>query len=162
MVRSGWYLLIMVEIVKPARPPKLQGSSDLASSIGFGVSPYGPGRQRQQYQILKNLSSIRDNIRNILFFRKGDYYDDPDFGVGFQDFVFDPNDEALRLAMDQEIRRQIRKYEERVRITTLFIFEPQWIEHAAVVDLIVDVAGQRLNALGDTRGSFDLFVKENG
>lgn len=152
----------MVEIVKPSRPPKLQGSSDLASSIGFGVSPFGPGRPRQQYQILKNLSSIRDNIRNILFFRKGDYYDDPDFGVGFQDFLFDQNDEVLRLAMEQEMRRQIRKYEPRVRITTLLIFEPRWVEHAAVVDLIVEVAGQRMNGMGDTRGNFDLFVKENG
>lgn len=152
----------MVEIIKPTRVPNLAGNSDLASSVGFGVSPVGPAAPRQQFAVLRNLSSIRDNIRNILYFRKGDYYDDPDFGVGLQDYLFDQNDELFRLAMGQEIRRQIRKYEPRARITSLVIYEPDWVDHAAVVDLVCNVSDIELAISADNQGNFTLNQKENG
>lgn len=152
----------MVEIVKPTRVPNLAGSSDLASSVGFGVSPIGPAAVRQQFQVLRNISSIRDNIRNIIYFRKGDYYDDPDFGVGLQDYLFDQNDELFRLAISQEVRRQIRKYEPRVKIVTLNIYEPDWVDHAAVIDLVCEVANIRLAVSADNQGNFSLNQKENG
>lgn len=150
----------MVDIIKPTRIPNVDGTSNLASSVGFGVSVFKNARARQLFQVLKNVASVRDNVRNILYFRKGDYYDDPDFGVGLQDYLFDQNDEFFRLALDQEIRRQIRKYESRVRITTLQVYEPDWVDHAVVVDLVLDLSGIRLEGTASSGGTFTLQQKE--
>lgn len=152
----------MVDIDKPTQLPNFGGSTDIARSIGFGVGVFrGRNDNRQLFQILRNVNSIRDNIRNILYFRKGDYYDDPDFGVGLQDYLFDPQDEVLTLALNQEIRRQIRKYENRVKITTLRIFSRLDADNAIFIDLVLDVNGTSLQGNGDTRGNFSLFQKEN-
>ena len=121
----------MVDIIRPDTIPPLAGDAEpSAASLGF-LEEDG----RIQFQILTDLRSIKDNLRNILFFRKGDYPDDPNFGVGLQDYLFEQGDSTFKLALGQEIRRQINRYEKRARIDNLRIFLPKWLENGAVVDL---------------------------
>lgn len=147
----------MVDINKPERMPKIEQTSRLASSIGFSVTR----GKRPTFSVLTNFDSIRDNIRNILFFRKGDYLDDPDFGIGFQDYLFEQGDEFLRTALDQEIRRQIRKYESRARITNLQIYRPSWLENGKAIDMSIEIAGLLFRGVGSTGADFSLYSLEN-
>lgn len=121
----------MINFVKPEVPPNVATDSVMASSVGLNA--FTPNRT--PFNVLLNFDSIKDNLRNIIFFRKGDYLDDPDFGVGIQDYVFDQNDQDLKIVLGQEIRRQINKYEPRAVIRSLNIYIPDWDTEALVVDL---------------------------
>lgn len=142
----------MVDVVKPSTVPSVAGKSYIASSLGFNAFT----RDRVPFSILTNFESIRDNIRNILFFRKGDYPDSPDFGVGIQDYLFEQNDELLKIALSQEIRRQIATYEPRVTIRTLSVSTPSWADDSIVVDLDLLVNGTSLSGLATSSGTFNL------
>lgn len=121
----------MVDIIRPEIVPPFVGDAEpSAASLGF-LEQDG----RLLFQILTDLRSIKDNIRNILFFRKGDYPDDPNFGVGIQDYLFEQGEETFKLALEQEIRRQINRYEKRSQINRVRIFLPEWLENGAVIDL---------------------------
>ena len=141
----------MVDLVKPT-PPAVEGRSYLASSLGFEAYTTG----HVPFAILTDLPSIRDNIRNILYFRKGDYPDNPDFGVGLQDFLFDPADELLRVSLAQEMRRQISRYEPRVTIRILNVTSPAWAEDSLVVDLDLLVGNTPLSGVATPSGTFTL------
>jgi phage baseplate assembly protein W len=105
---------------------------------------------------LTDIDSIRDNIRNILFFRKGDYPDEPEFGIGLQDFIFDPADELLRTSLGQEIRRQIVRYEPRVTIRVLTVTSPKWADDTLQIDLDILVGNIPLTGLATASGTFSL------
>lgn len=141
----------MVDFVKP-KPPAVEGRSFLASSLGFNAFSIG----RAPFEILTDINSIRDNIRNILFFRKGDYPDEPDFGIGLQDFIFDPADELLRTSLGQEIRRQIVRYEPRVTIRILTVTSPRWAQDSLQIDLDVLVGNIPLTGAATASGTFSL------
>lgn len=147
----------MVQITKPESVPQIEPSKRLASSIGFSAPP---GVNRQQFSILSNFDSIRDNVTNILFFRKGDYPDNPDFGVGLQDYLFDPDDEVLRIAVEQEVRRQVAAYEGRAKITAIRLYIPNWLENALVIDLVLEINGVAFRGVG-VDGNFQLYAREN-
>lgn len=141
----------MILIDKPQRKT-LERRSFLAASLGFN-----PGaKPRVPFEILVNFDSIADNVRNILFFRKGDYLDDPDFGVGLQDYLFDNQGEQFTLPLQQEIRRQIGRYEKRVVIRLLHLFTPQNADDTVVIDMDLLVSGFQLNGLGTAGGNFTL------
>ena len=132
--------------------PTVTGSSVFSSGIGF--NQFGP--KRQSFALMSGYNSIRDNVRNILFFRKGDYPDNSDFGVGLQDFLFEQNDELLRLALNQEIRRQISKYEPRIVIRSISITTPSWADDSIVVNLDLMVNNVVLSGVAGANGSFNL------
>lgn len=132
--------------------PIVTGSSVFSSGIGF--NQFGP--TRQIFGLLAGSDSIRDNLRNILFFRKGDYPDNSDFGVGLQDFLFEPADELLRLALSQEIRRQISKYEPRLVIRSIQVSTPTWADNAIVISLDMMVNNVSLNLQASANGAFNL------
>lgn len=46
------------------------------------------------------------NYINLLLTRKGERYMQPDFGIGLQLYLFEPNVQALRVQLEAEIRRQ--------------------------------------------------------
>lgn len=142
----------MVDVVKPLIPPNVAAKSVFSSGIGF--NQYGP--QRQLFGLMSGLDAIRDNLRNILFFRKGDYPDNSDFGVGLQDFVFEPADELLRLALNQEIRRQIAKYEPRLVIRSISVTTPSWADDSIVVDIDMMANNVSVNAQAGANGYYNL------
>jgi phage baseplate assembly protein W len=142
----------LVDLVKPVIMPTVTGSSVFSSGIGF--NQFGP--KRQNFALMSGYNSIRDNLRNILFFRKGDYPDNSDFGVGLQDFLFEQNDELLRLALNQEIRRQISKYEPRIVIRSVSITTPAWADDSIVVNLDLMVNNVVLSGVAGANGAFNL------
>ena len=142
----------MVDVVKPVVPPNVAGKSIFASGIGF--NQYAPSRQT--FSLLTGYESVRENIRNILFFRKGDYLDNSDFGVGLQDFLFEQADEVLRIALTQEVRRQISKYEPRVVIRSLSVTTPKWADDSIVIDMDLLVNNVPLTGTAGANGSFNL------
>ncbi len=133
-----------IDVVKPEQMPQVIGRSRFAGGIGFNA--FTPNRQ--PFGIQANFDAVRDNLRNILFFRKGDYPDKPDFGVGLQDYLFDNADELLNLALSQEIRRQFAKYEPRCIIRLLNVGTPKWDDQSVVVDmdLLINNTPGTLNA----------------
>lgn len=145
----------MVSIAKPPIKPNVQGDSVFSAGIGF--NSFTPSRI--PFGILSNFDSIRENLRNIIFFRKGDYPDLPDFGVGLQDYLFEPGDELLRLSLNQEMRRQIAKYEPRVIIRILNITTPAWADDSLVVDLDLLVNNVPLSGTAASNGTFSLSQK---
>lgn len=130
----------------------MTGSSVFSSGIGF--NSYGP--TRQGFGLLANFESIKENIRNILFFRKGDYPDNSDFGVGLQDFLFEPADEILRISLSQEVRRQISTYEPRAVIRNVGVSTPSWADDSIVVDLDLIVNNVVLTGQASSNGIFNL------
>lgn len=120
-----------IKIDKPVVPPNVDTNSLLASSLGFNAF----SANRIPFDILTNFNSIKDNLRNILFFRKGDYLDNSDFGVGIQDYLFENKTEDLKLILSQEIRRQINKYEPRAIIRILNISTPSWADDSILIDM---------------------------
>jgi phage baseplate assembly protein W len=145
----------LVDVVKPLIPPNVTGRSVFSSGIGF--NQFGP--TRQAFGLMSGFDAIRDNLRNILFFRKGDYLDNSDFGVGLQDFLFEPADELLRLALNQEIRRQIAKYEPRLVIRSISVTTPAWADDSIVVDLDLMVNNVSIGAQAGANGYYNLTQK---
>ena len=138
----------MVDIAKPDLVPIFGGNSTPEAS-SLSVTTFAG--KRILFSVLTDLESIKDNIRSILFFRKGDYPDEPDFGVGLQDFLFDQQDETFKISLEQEVRRQLSQYEDRSRIKNINIFLPDYLDNGAVMDLIVESLGAefRLTANAD-------------
>lgn len=141
-----------ISITKPTRTPQFNGSSFLASSLGFTTG----NTFRPPFSILTNFDSIRDNIRNILFFRKGEYPDDVDFGVGLQDYLFDQEGPQFNLILSQEIRRQIGKYEKKATIQQLNVYTPAWADDSVMVDLTLIISGSLFSAAASPGGTFTL------
>ena len=135
-----------ITVQKPVIPPNVGTSSTLASSLGF--NSFSPNRQ--PFGILTNFDSIRDNLRNIIFFRKGDYLDNPDFGVGIQDYIFEQDTSDLQLILSQVIRQQINKYEPRAIVRVLNITTPTWADDSILIDmnLLINNVPFTLNATG--------------
>ena len=130
----------------------MSGSSVFSSGIGF--NQYGP--IRNGFGLLANFESIKENIRNILYFRKGDYPDNSDFGIGLQDFLFEPADEILRISLSQEIRRQISTYEPRTVIRNISVTTPAWADDSIVVDFDLIVNNVVLTGSASSNGIFNL------
>lgn len=58
-----------------------------------------------------NMSSTTEdqavsNYINLLLTKRGERYMQPDFGIGIQFYLFEPNTDALRLELESEISRQ--------------------------------------------------------
>ena len=145
----------MVAIIKPLIPPNVQGDSIFSAGISF--NSFTPNRK--PFDFLANFDSIRENLRNILFFRKGDYPDNPDFGIGLQDYLFEPLDELLSLSLNQEMRRQISKNEPRIIIRVLNLSTPAWADDSLVVDMDLLANNIPLTGIAAANGTFSLSQK---
>jgi phage baseplate assembly protein W len=130
-----------------------KNGANLAGSLG-GFNAFS--HNTVLFAVLTNFDSIRDNVRNILFFRKGDYLDLPDFGIGLQDYAFEQNDELLSIALNQEIRTQISRYEPRVTVRSLSISSPSWSEDGLVVDIDLLCNGSPLSVSASGSGLFNM------
>lgn len=143
----------MVDIVKPATLPIVASNALFASSLGFAQQ----NKPRQPFSILTNFNSVADNICNILFFRKGDYPDLPDFGLGIQDYLFENGvEETFQVAFSQEMRRQIAQYEPRATISSLNIYVPQDNDSAVTIDAQLDIMGVQFSLNANANGIFTL------
>lgn len=134
----------------------IKNGINLASSLG-GFNSFS--NNTVLFAILTNFESIRDNVRNILFFRKGDYLDLPEFGIGLQDYVFEQDDELLSIALNQEIRNQLGRYESRVTVRSLSISTPAWADDSLVVDIDLLCNGTVLSVTASGSGLFNMEQK---
>lgn len=143
----------MVEVLKPINLPTIEQNAALAGSIGFASRR----RTRSAFAVLTDFDSISDNICNILFFRKGDYPDLPDFGMGVQDYLFENDvNETFKVAFTQEFRRQIAKYEPRARVLSVNVFIPKYDENAVNIDAQIDILGISFALNAGAGGGFSL------
>ncbi len=61
--------------------------------------------------MIQSLSGlINQNIKNVLFTRKGEKISDKSFGVGLQTFLFENNSDNVILKIKKEINSQFSKY----------------------------------------------------
>lgn len=134
-----------INFEKPTVYPQFDGSSRReVQGIAFGDT--------QRFDILGGIDAIRDKLRNILFFKKGDYPDDPNFGVGLQTFLFENRTTTLNIALQREIRAQVSRYESRASVNRINIFAPDWDEEAIVIDLEITALGQQFIASATANG----------
>jgi phage baseplate assembly protein W len=134
----------------------VQNGTNVASSLG-GFNAFS--NANTLFTVFKDFDSIRDNVRNILFFRKGDYLDLPEFGIGLQDYVFEQDDELLSIALNQEIRTQFNRYESRVTVRTLSISFPAWADDGLIVDMDLLCNGSILSLTASGSGLFNMEQK---
>jgi len=66
-------------------------------------------------------AAIFRSISHILFTRPGERLYKPDFGIGIQNQLFEPNDFIGIDSLKTDIRDQIKNYENRITVTNLEI-----------------------------------------
>lgn len=64
-------------------------------------------------------AAIFRSINHILFTRPGERVYNPDFGVGIQNQLFEPNDFIGLDSLKTDIKDQIKNYEERITVTNI-------------------------------------------
>ena len=53
---------------------------------------------------------ITDNLKQIILTNPGERVHNPDFGVGLERYLFEPNDDILTSTLKDVIKTQVRKY----------------------------------------------------
>ena len=71
--------------------------------------PIGRGREGF-FQRSEGLETIASNIVCLLYTRKGEYPNDPNFGVGIEGYLFELQDQWLSSSLEGEIEKQFVKY----------------------------------------------------
>jgi len=73
--------------------------------------------------VVYNLDSIRQSIKNIILTprRSRTIYQDPDFGCGVFDLLFEKMNSATELLLREEIETAIENYEPRVEVIELTV-----------------------------------------
>ena len=69
--------------------------------------------------LLVEVPSIKNAIKNILLTRKGTLPGDPEFGSRLPDYLFEPFDDLTVLEIKDEIINTLARYEPRVKIITI-------------------------------------------
>jgi phage baseplate assembly protein W len=74
----------------------------------------------QSFQTRQQISS---NILNLLLTKRGERVMQPEFGIGLENFLFEPIDDDTQSRIENEIERTITK----------------WLPYVVIEDLIVDI-----------------------
>jgi len=65
------------------------------------------------------LAEIKQNFRNLLLTRPGEKLNDPDFGIGIQNFLFEMNTVATKQQISSRIKSQAITYLSSINITKI-------------------------------------------
>ena len=70
---------------------------------------------------IKNFESIKRSVRNIISTNKGERPFKPDFGSNVRALLFEPDSDLLRIALEDEIRMQLRNFEPRIEVINVIV-----------------------------------------
>lgn len=63
------------------------------------------------YRLNKNLKDVvKQNFKMLLLTNPGERMMDPDFGIGLETFLFEPNEESVQMQISARIEEQVQKY----------------------------------------------------
>lgn len=100
--------------------------------------------------------NIRDSIRVILMTDPGERLMLPEFGAGLGRFVAEPNTTATRLAITEEIKRSLARWEPRIRVESVDAVEDPADGQNVIVTvawrLVATGAQERVNLNVPARG----------
>jgi hypothetical protein len=66
-------------------------------------------------------SLVRQNLEMILRTIPGERMMDPEFGVGLEQYLFEPNTDSTRMAISAEIESQIDRYMDFIEVSGIYI-----------------------------------------
>ncbi len=67
------------------------------------------------------LSVINQSIHTIMSTRKGERYNNPNFGCDIKRRIFEPNDTILKTTLRFDVADALSKWEKRVTVTAIFV-----------------------------------------
>jgi len=91
--------------------------------------------------VVKNDADVKQAVKNLLLTRKGERFFNPELGAGLLDLLFEPLDYGTAGAIDEEIRRVLRRYEPRVTVQNIYI-EPNFDDNGYEVELTFKIIGR--------------------
>lgn len=80
-------------------------------------------------------ANVRESIRILLLTAQGERLRRPDYGAGLERFLFEPNVPTTWRAIEEVIRRQLAKWEPRVRVEALKVAADPADPEAAIAEL---------------------------
>ena len=85
-----------------------------------------------------DVNSVKQALRNLFFYQRGDKKFDPNFGSSIRDLLFEPIDNVTASIMEKEIEVMVENYEPRVRIDNVFVLaSPDTNDYEVRVDFHV-------------------------
>lgn len=70
---------------------------------------------------ITNLESIKRSVRNIVSTNKGERKLDPDFGSHVRSYLFEPDSDIIRYAIQEEIYLQLENFEPRIDVLSVIV-----------------------------------------
>lgn len=70
---------------------------------------------------ITNLESIKRSVRNIVSTNKGERKLDPDFGSHVRSYLFEPDSDIIRYAIQEEIFLQLENFEPRIDVLSVIV-----------------------------------------
>jgi len=112
------------------------GSSGKIADFTAKIAPYG------DFYRVENLQTILTSWNNILLTPTRTYTYDPEFGSDLYKYVFDPQDDDTKDAIQDEILYKLKRYDDRAEIVSLDI-EYLTNRKGFTVSIVVDYEGER-------------------
>jgi phage baseplate assembly protein W len=74
------------------------------------------------YRLNKNLKdSVKQNFKMLLLTNPGERMMDPEFGIGLETFLFEPNDDSVQLEISSRIEEQVQRYMPFIEVVDTYI-----------------------------------------
>ena len=70
---------------------------------------------------ITNLESIKRSVRNIVSTNKGERNLDPEFGSHVRSYLFEPDSDIIRYAIQEEIFLQLENFEPRIDVLSVIV-----------------------------------------
>lgn len=67
-------------------------------------------------RILESKEAIAKCVQNLLFFRKGNFPNQPELGIGIEDYMFELGDQTLLNELENTINQQISQFIDREEV----------------------------------------------
>ena len=70
---------------------------------------------------ITNFESIKRSVRNIVSTNKGERKTDPEFGSHVRSYLFEPDSDIIRYAIQEEIFLQLENFEPRIDVLNVIV-----------------------------------------
>jgi len=95
---------------------------------------------------LRDIEAVKQSIKNLVLTSKGDRLFQPWLGCGVRDLLFEPADNVTQSVIQQEIYEVIQKYEPRVEIQSVDVFDdPDTNSYKIVISFLMINLVQEVN-----------------
>lgn len=95
---------------------------DLNKVIGNGLKyplEFSENKKTELLELQTGLDKIHQSIRMIISTRRGERYNNPEFGCDAKLYVFEPNDLLLRSLLYYTISDALQRWERRITVTSI-------------------------------------------